>query len=305
MKQADQPKRHAAQSGHDRHRFFHKYASTAKKKGQIAKDYIRKAAQSVWLALTIIWRAARAFVGWLDAHNSFITAAATFAMAFFTYYLANYALEQGQIANRQLRIMEADQRPWIKTTLSFGSDLVYSGTQMSVTIHTIMENVGRSPALNVSGFPKLIPTMLTPLVTNYVSMLDPMKEIRSYCDYIGTSVTKITHTFPWGVIIYPDETSEADEPVSLDISGFKAELPPANVLDTTPHPAAPILVVSCVDYQASVESRHHQTADFFFLSRKRPGGSGLRDVYPLDRQNIPQTDLAFRPSNIYGTKYAN
>lgn len=113
--------------------------------------------------------------------------------------------------------------------------------------------------------------------------------------------------FPWGDIIYPGDIIERDESASLDISDIKPELPSINSLNwfnQKPQPTAPVLVLSCIDYQAGVGGKHHQTADYFVLSRKSPPGT-FNDVRPLDKKAISKDDLTLRPSVIYGTKYAN
>jgi hypothetical protein len=219
---------------------------------------------------------------------------------------------QSDAMQNQLKVMEADQRPWIKTELSFGGDLTYSDNRMDVTFHYVLKNVGRSPALSVSGYPRLRPTYLSPFWMpstggSWIDLVNPVREIRDFCEDIASKVAKITEMAPWGDIIYPGDTIERDESVSLDVSDIKPELPPVNSLNwfnEKPQPTAPVLVLSCIDYQAGVGGRFHQTADYFVLSRKSPPGT-FNDVRPLDKKTIIKDDLTLRPSVIYGTKYAN
>jgi len=282
----------------------HRYAAAAKKKYEIARQY-------GWKALQAVGRGLAASLRWIDNHNGLLTAAATVAIAVLTYYVVQFTSEQGKITNRQLAVMEADQRPWIKTDLSFASDLTYSDNRMDVTLHYVLKNVGRSPALSVSGYPKLRPTYLSPfwLPTggSWIDLVNPLREIRNFCDDIASKVTQITEMSPWGDIIYPGDTIEHDESVGLDISDIKPELPSINSFNwfnQKPQPTAPVLVLFCIDYQAGVGGRHHQTADYFVLSRKSPPGT-FNDVRPLDKKTIPRDDLTLRASVIYGTKYAN
>jgi hypothetical protein len=220
--------------------------------------------------------------------------------------------DQSTAMQNQLKVMEADQRPWIKTDLSFASDLTYSDNRMDVTFHYVLKNVGRSPALSVSGYPKLRPTYLSPFwlsptSSSWIDLVDPVREIKNLCEKIASSTTRITETFPWGDIIYPGDTIEHDESAGLDISDIKPELPPISSLNwfnQKPQPTAPVLVLFCIDYQAGVGGKHHQTADYFVLSRKSPPGT-FNDVHPLDKTTILKDDLTLRPSVIFGTKYAN
>jgi hypothetical protein len=121
--------------------------------------------------------------------------------------------------------------------------------------------------------------------------------------------------FPWGVIIYPGETNEQDMEASIDVSKIKRPptsfnlSPNASVITTNPVPTAPILVLSCIDYQAGVHGSHHQIADYYTLSRKVRNETGqvlgLNDVDPLSGERVPKADLALRAASIHGTKYAN
>jgi hypothetical protein len=281
------------------------YAAAAKKKYEVAR-------QHGWKALQAVGRGLAAPLRWIDNHNGLLTAAATVAIAVLTYYVVQFTSEQGKITNRQLAVMEADQRPWIKTDLSFASDLTYSDNRMDVTFHYVLKNVGRSPALSVSGYPKLRPTYLSPFWLpstggSWIDLVDPVREIKGFCGDMAFKVTQITEMFPWGDIIYPGDTIERDESVSLDISDIKPELPSVNSLNwfnQKPQPTAPVLVLSCIDYQAGVGGKHHQTADYFVLSKKSPPGT-FNDIFPLDRKTISKDDLTLRPSVIFGTKYAN
>ena len=248
------------------------YTAAAKKKYEVARQYGWKALQAVGRGLAVSLR-------WIDNHNGLLTAAATVAIAVLTYYVVQFTSEQGKITNRQLAVMEADQRPWIKTDLSFASDLTYSDNRMDVTFHYVLKNVGRSPALSVSGYPKLRPTYLSPFWLpstggSWIDLVDPVREIKDFCGDMASKVTQITEMFPWGDIIQK------------------------------PQPTAPVLVLSCIDYQAGVGGKHHQTADYFVLSKKSPPGT-FNDVFPLDRKTISKDDLTLRPSVIFGTKYAN
>jgi hypothetical protein len=281
------------------------YAAAAKKKYEVARQY-------GWKVLQAVGRGFAASLRWIDNHNGLLTAAATVAIAVLTYYVVQFTSEQGKITNRQLAVMEADQRPWIKTDLSFASDLTYSDNRMDVTFHYVLKNVGRSPALSVSGYPKLRPTYLSPFWLpstggSWIDLVDPVREIKDFCGDMASKVTQITEMFPWGDIIYPGDTIERDESVSLEISDIKPELPSVNSLNwfnQKPQPTAPVLVLSCIDYQAGVGGKHHQTADYFVLSKKSPPGT-FNDVFPLDRKTISKDDLTLRPSVIFGTKYAN
>jgi hypothetical protein len=272
-----------------------------------AKEKYRVGHQYGWTALTAIGRWLGASLRWIDVHNGLFTAAATVAIAVLTVYVVHFTSEQGKITNRQLSVMEADQRPWIKTEITFASDLTYSDIRMSVTLHYSLKNVGRSPALNVEGFPKLRPTLLWPVNSSYIDLLDPMKEIKTYCDDLTSSLTAITRSQPWGAIIYPGETIEKDEPVSIEISDIKKILPTVvPFVVGKPEPSAPILMLSCIDYQASIESRHHQTADFSILSsRISADKDSFSDIDPRDRKTVAKEFLTLREAVIYGSKYAN
>ena len=202
------------------------YAAAAKDKYEVAKKYVRKTPQAILWLLGCIWRGTGAVVTWLDSHNGIVTAAATFAIAVLTYYVVQFTAEQGKITNRQLAVMEADQRPWIKTAITFASDLIYKENDLRITFHYVLKNVGRSPALNVGGYPNLRPTILFPMGSNMIDLQNPMEEINKFCTEIADHVERITQMFPWGVIIYPGESNEQDMWASIDVSKLKARPPP-------------------------------------------------------------------------------
>lgn len=66
---------------------------------------------------------------------------------------------------------------------------------------------------------------------SWIDLVNPVREIRDFCEDLATKVTGITEMFPWGDIIYPGDIIERDESASLDISDIKPELPSINSLN--------------------------------------------------------------------------
>jgi len=156
--------------------------------------------------------------------------------------------------------------------------------------------------------------MLFPIMSHMIDLQNPMEEITRFCAEITGRIKSITERFPWGVIIYPGETNEQDMSASIDVSDIK-EPPTFNpnpnsyMTSLKPVTTSPILVLSCIDYQAGVHGSHHQTADYYVLSRKIRNSTGevlgQNDVDPMEREAIPKNDLTLRPSAIYSPNYAN
>jgi hypothetical protein len=96
------------------------------------------------------------FVAWLDSHNGLMTALATATIALLTWSLSEDSRRQADAANDQfkviqgqLKVMEADQRPWISLEMQMDGPLIHDAIGWQLLIKYNLKNVGKSPADDV------------------------------------------------------------------------------------------------------------------------------------------------------------
>ena len=98
------------------------------------------------------WRA-QGRIGWTTVVVSAIAASAALAGLFLAIDAANEARRQADAAVGQLRIMRAEQRPWIKVEpTKIGDFLTYGGLdgpQAVLNVSFKLTNVGKNPAVGI------------------------------------------------------------------------------------------------------------------------------------------------------------
>jgi hypothetical protein len=253
------------------------YAAAAKEKYEVARQY-------VWKALQTVGRGLAASLRWIDTHNGLLTAAATVAIAFLTYYVARFTYEQGQITNRQLAVMEADQRPWIATTIEPAESLAIGPDSARLKFKYSLENTGRTPAFNVVPIPEIIAQMsggypqYLSLQQPFMPPINPIVEVKKSCDKYGPDINKFIAegiTLLFGNTIFPQKVILHEEiaEIHFPAANQNSLSPSLNNIGQIVLPRTMIgsvYLVSCVVYRASNGTKHHQTGDVFYIQRIDP-----------------------------------
>ena len=203
----------------------------------------------------------------------------------------------------QQRIMEADQRPWLRVIVSIRDDVLlteWNGTkQISIPLRFQVENFGKIPAVNVRAYALVLPYPGNPqrnLLSGFQKNTCEDGEAESNRDPIG------------GIAIFPSKADTIDlSPGALGGGVFDDGKPTM------------FAVLGCIDYTYS--GMQHGQSGFRFLLAKQdrhvlagipfivgtplvtnePIPKELLDQgYPKEPPNvarIPIADLVFRPED--------
>jgi hypothetical protein len=215
----------------------------------------------------LIWRPLRRLMHCLDTHDGLVTAAATVAIAWLTFFLSIDSSRQAETARDQFRIMQgqlnemqAEQRPWVYPTVQIKGRIQREGPNFVIPLTWTLTNVGHLPALsttiNVSGV--------------VVSLPFNMKSIpNDACD-------KLART-DWGSIgggtVFPNQTTEPQgHSPRVSQVDFK------NLFDGGKDPM--IVAAGCVDYRIPGTNDHHQTQFAYVFGQSQPLGVVMMPADP-------------------------
>ena len=231
------------------------------------------------------------------------------SIGFFTAVLCLVAWLQWRTFEKTDVTLRAVQRPWISIEVTPASDLVIGKKDATVRFRYTLTNVGNSPAMNVVVWPRLVANKFDTF---------PPDEVRKHCDGMAASLHRDQRDlFLFGHVIFPREGKAIEEGASVDVVlPVPKPTPPPNSLTVNPWVVPPNLftgegvtvrrslyVVSCVDYQSSLESDHHQTAEIRYLMRINSAGEN--DIALLSEETIPKDELELRSTGLWEGEYAN
>jgi hypothetical protein len=193
----------------------------------------------------------------------------------------------------QLDEMKADQRPWVSNDIEAASDLTFDDSGGILRFRYTLRNIGRSPAFNVNAWPIILPS--TP--SRNILVTDPTRILKEHCIDVERKIKDLLQGdffVAWGSILYPGEHIIVEEVAKYDIP----KTDPQHFLTMIPA-SGPLYVISCIDYQSSIDGVHHQVGELYFLTAN---GS---DLWSGSRDKVSKATLGLRPAQIWGTKYAN
>jgi hypothetical protein len=197
--------------------------------------------------------------GLIPTHNGLLTAAATVAIAVLTYYVVRFTAEQGMITNRQLSIMETDQRPWIKietieaiSPLTFKTDGVEVGGGVKLLFN--LQNVGKSPALK-------------PMIDTRLAFdADLPDRQRKYCADIKRHRIGAAHGLQPENTIFPTDKASIESLAWSQRDDMKEVLEwAANSPDNKSNNLA---VIGCIFYDFTFVDGPHQTGIMLRLTKR-------------------------------------
>jgi hypothetical protein len=186
-----------------------------------------------------------------------ITAFATIAIFLATLAGAGVAAFQWSALNRQISIMEADQRPWVSmsATPTIVGPLAAMGNDVAmVPLHFKIKNTGKSPARHVGISLKMV---------GLPRVSDLLAEQERFCPRDDPPLPKGSKYIELSV--FPGDEYEIERPVFVD---------PNEVQEIRDHNANKHLVVAaivgCINYHFIDGERMHRTGIILNLSRKVP-----------------------------------
>lgn len=207
----------------------------------------------------------------LVAYGTFVVAAATFALAFVAHNTDEKVGRQLTALERQLALMDSDQRPWVHlNSISLSSSFLVTENDARITVEFTLKNSGKSPAHLVRSILFLIGLVQKDGRTDlnrYWASCDDMKSKRA---------SELS-----GLVIFPGLEAGATHFLSMD---------QANLAEWKNNPTGAALILGCTDYMYADFSTHHQSRFVFGLARK--GANGL-PISPLEPKlgEIPASDL--------------
>jgi hypothetical protein len=201
------------------------------------------------------------------------------ALAITTFFMARIIREQVRLAREEFT---ATHRPWVSIkSMTAVSPLVIDEGGAHVTIQFILENVGGSPAVNVTVASEMGPN---------VGADFGVKEQRDLCQRERDGSPEIG---PFGHTLFPDQTFTIDVPVYI---------PPETMDALRPEKGSRLklfgpFIVGCVSYKFTFVEGYHQTGFILALRRRDPNSPAGR-IFPVEDGEIPMADLILTPSYV-------
>lgn len=202
---------------------------------------------------------------WLNISVVIITA---FVMIWQGYLLKDTMVDARNNAERQLSLMEADQRPWVEIESGKVEEIkLIDKDLVNIRFKLILKNVGKTPALYVSPVSKVE-------VMTFENLKKILAPPRILC-------TPSSERLKVGTTLFPDKTGDVGFSTGLlwrDIS-----LPEATTI-----PPTSIVLYGCIDYWYSSAIKHGQTGFFFYVDKSGPDGKrhplpkAIGDINPND-----------------------
>lgn len=202
-----------------------------------------------------------------------------------THKAADAAKDSAEAALRQVKLMEADQRPWISLEMKFRESLTSDSDGSHVLVNYTLNNVGKSPAFNLDFMAAMIPMgdiqPTPPGPPGYSFSLPPSivdEAVEKLCEqqqFFGTR--------KWGQIMFPNNPREGKWRVhgSNSAPGF----------------IPGFIVIGCASYKIANDPTVHHTIRIYEL-RMGPYGQ----MIDLSRSAIPNAELAFFPHPENGSR---
>lgn len=234
-------------------------------------------------AMKAIVRASRAGAYWvakaignieadrLVAYGTFVVAIATFALVIVTHDTDVKVGRQLNAFERQLALMENEQRPWVHlSSITLASPLVVSEGAARITIQFDLKNSGKSPAHFVIPIGSLIS-----LIKN-----DAAVKLDKYWESCDALRSKPAEDLAGGVLFPGTEAPYT----------YFAEMDPASLDRWKSARTAALLIFGCADYVYADMTKHHQTR-FVYALGKRRASELLPDLLDFTIGETPASDL--------------
>lgn len=183
------------------------------------------------------------------------------------------------LANREF---EATHRPWISIkSMAPVSSFVIDDGGAHVAIEFVLENVGKSPAVNVTVSAEMRPV---------IGLGFGVKEQNDICERERSNPPEIG---PFGHTLFPGQTFTIKVRMTIppeDIDRLRTERGPR------PKLFGPF-IVGCVGYKFTFAEGHHQTGFISHLRRSDPESNSGR-LFVAEDGHIPSLELILSPSYV-------
>lgn len=186
----------------------------------------------------------------------------------------------------QLQIMRMDQRPWVSLGVDIAGPLAHDsvdgeyGIRWHIPLKYRVENVGKTPALHVSFFAHILPTVSETKKMGFGRELDELCRFTENVKAIG---------FEWGEMLFPQEKwqerffiVQGEEHLFTEAKKVVKQYPNLDF--------GQFLIATCVTYDDTFsDTEPYRTAKDFLLGKKN------RDKISFEGETVALQDLALSP----------
>ncbi len=142
-------------------------------------------------------------------------------------------------------------RPWVSAEVFVDGPLQFTQNGATIALKVRLQNIGHSVAKSVDAWPRL--------TFDRIKALDSLQEV---CNIANAPVNAKSD---FGFLLFPDQPAIAvPTPVSATLQDIQIGQKESSNGDVHP------FVLICVDYQSTLEERHHQTGLIRMLVQPRP-----------------------------------
>ena len=196
---------------------------------------------------------------------------------------ADAAIEGNRVSRAA---MIADQRPWVSLEVEIAGPLAYddkrwnAGTRWHIPLSYRMQNLGKTPGINVSFFGEIIPFIIPHFPPNKIKDgipqgtpepgTDIASEFENVCNF---SEQMAAHNMGWGQVLFPNERWPQDGK-KLRIFGMNGNPEVFESAKINAGYTGQFLVVVCATYGSTLSMDKYRTAKAFLLF-KPDGGINL------------------------------
>jgi hypothetical protein len=254
------------------------------------KEKQERAAQEAEMAKTPFWnhpdRIVR-YTGWLQLYTFalFGATALLFGAAVITAYILHGTDEkigtQANAIERQLKVMEADQRPWIKSMFDLISFRFTDTMDAEITYFGTFRNIGKSPAQNIRS--RIVGAVITEQ-----TVFNSVDEERSQCELAARD--GVTAASP-GIFLFPGEDAPPD--ILGGRGGGHAYVTASEYAKAWPNADnVEFKLIGCFDYRLSEgQIQHGQTGFSYFITVK--AGDHRSGFKPAKGRNVSRDQISF------------
>src|ERR1700680_5146882 len=198
--------------------------------------------------LITIGRSFKGLFSFVDRHDGSVTAAATVAIVFLTFFYVSYSKRQWQAMGEDDRIASNFQRPWVgldddTRALQTSSITFDKRADASITFHVIAKNFGVYLASGVAPLADLV------ITDDYEAV---QRKQASLC-------SELMDPLHYGQILFPGKFKITGS----DISRWKR----VNMISKAPDGLVQAWMAGCIDYRDN-SGGYHNTGFIFHLTDK-------------------------------------
>ena len=242
-----------------------------------------RAEQRDYSDLRAQWQAAEAAKGQetFARYQTYIAAGATILAGIGTIFLiwtfreTKRAADAAAQANRvSFRAYLDDQRPWLTLKVEIAGDLVWIAKGLALPLRFVLENIGRTPALDVQPHVEARAYLRLPNLSEAQLVIDDRARRETRRD---------------GFTVFPDQTRERQVAALVPLSSIAFIGNPYGRTDNLDEVQFRIVVIGCVSYRPRVSGVIYRTG--FIYAAHETGDDKSLGLFRRGAGDIPKEQL--------------